>query len=246
MKEEELKKLIEDYSLEHIAIIMDGNGRWAQKRGLKRNQGHKEGALRVIDIVERAHKLKIKTISLYAFSTENWKRPKEEVTALFTLLVDFIDKKLKRLTEANVRLQIMGDISILPMVSKMAVKKALKYTENNTGLVLNIGLNYGSRDEIRKGILDIIDDYDKGLINKDQINEDTLSDYLYTKNLKDPDLLIRTGGEERLSNFMLYQLAYTEFYFTSVLWPDFDEEEFDKAILSYIERDRRFGGLNEE
>lgn len=246
MDQEKLKNLVEEYSLEHIAIIMDGNGRWAQKRGEGRSQGHKEGIEQVIDLVKNANKLNIKALSLYAFSTENWKRPDDEVFTLFDLLSSFLNRRLKELMDENVRVQVMGDVSKLPFLTRQAISTAIKQTSSNDGLVLNIGINYGSRDEVKKALLDILTDYDQGKISKEDIDTETLSKYLYTKNLKDPDLLIRTGGEERLSNFMLHQMAYTEFYFTDCLWPDFNYDELEKAILEYLSRDRRFGGLNEE
>lgn len=245
MDELAIKQLIEKFSLEHIAIIMDGNGRWAKQHGLNRTEGHKVGSKKVIEVVRKADQLGIKVLSLYAFSTENWKRPKIEVSTLFNLLKLFVEEELDELVKNNVRLQIMGDISKLPFVARKAVEKAVDYSKNNSGLILNIGINYGSRDEIARAITNIIKDYGDKKLGLDEINPSTLSNYLYTNNLKDPDLLIRTGGEERLSNFMLYQLAYTEFYFTPVYWPDFDGDELQKAILKYLERDRRFGGLNE-
>lgn len=246
MDQEKLKNLVKEYSLEHIAIIMDGNGRWAQKRDEARSYGHKMGIEQVIDLVKNANKLNIKALSLYAFSTENWKRPDDEVFTLFDLLSSFFNRRLKELIDENVRVQVMGDISKLPLVTRKAIETTIKKTSSNDGLVLNIGINYGSRDEVKKALIDILTDYDQGKISKDDIDRETLSKYLYTKNLKDPDLLIRTGGEQRLSNFMLHQMAYTEFYFTDCLWPDFDYKELEKAILEYLSRDRRFGGLNEE
>lgn len=239
-----IKNLIEQYSLKHIAIIMDGNGRWAIKQGKQRPYGHKFGTERVIDIIRHCNYLGVKYLSLYAFSTENWKRPKFEVSTIMDLLVKFINKELDEMVKENVKLQIMGDFSKLPIISRKAVEYALNKTKMNDGLVLNIGLNYGSRDEIVKAFRRIADDYKEGLIELQEIDEELISKNLYTSEIPDPDLLIRTGGEMRLSNFMLYQLAYTEFYVTDVLWPDFSSEQLDKAILAYFKRDRRFGGLN--
>lgn len=240
----DIKNLIEQYSLKHIAIIMDGNGRWAVKQGENRPYGHKFGTERVIDIIRHCNKIGIKYLSLYAFSTENWKRPKVEVSTIMDLLVKFINRELDEMVRENVKLQIMGDISKLPMISRKAVEYALSRTKNNDGLVLNIGLNYGSRGEIVRAVKRIAEDFKAGLVELDEIDENLISKNLYTNEIPDPDLLIRTGGEMRVSNFMLYQLAYTEFYVTDVLWPDFFPDELDKAILDFIKRDRRFGGLN--
>lgn len=246
MEENKLKKLINEFSLQHIAIIMDGNGRWAESRGLSRSAGHDAGMKKVIETIETADEFNIRYLSLYAFSTENWKRPKIEVSTLFSILNIFVKNELDRLNQKNVRVTTMGDVSKLPFQSRKALEYAINKTKNNTGLVLNIGINYGSKDEIKKGIINLIKDTNNGLLSIDEIENDTLSKYLYTSNIPDPDLLIRTGGELRLSNFMLFQLAYAEFYFTKILWPDFDKNEFKNAIEDFIKRDRRFGGLNNE
>jgi len=239
-----LKELISKYSLEHIAIIMDGNGRWATKRGQERPYGHKYGSERVIEITRKCNDLGIKYLSLYAFSTENWKRPKTEVSTIMDLLVKFINRELDELVKENVKLSIMGDISKLPLISRKAVEFALNKTKNNTGLVLNIGLNYGSRDEICNAFKHIHKDILENKIGLEDINEKLISSYLYTREMPDPDLMIRTGGEMRISNFMLYQLAYSELFVTDVLWPDFSSEELELAIAEYFKRNRRFGGLN--
>ena len=228
---------------EHVAIIMDGNGRWAKKRFLPRTAGHHEGMKRVIEIVELAEKIDIKYLSLYAFSTENWKRPQEEIDNLMKLLVQYIKIELNRINKNNVKIQTMGDISKLPKGPREEVERAIKTTENNTKMVLNIGLNYGGRDEIIYGIKNILEDIKMGKLKEEEINEELFSNYLYTKDLPEPDLLIRPSGELRLSNFMLYQIAYTEFWFSDILWPDFKEEEFYKAIIDYQKRSRRFGGI---
>lgn len=246
MENLDLKKLIKEYSLQHIAIIMDGNGRWAKKRNLERTEGHKVGSDRVIDITRYCDELGIKHLSLYAFSTENWSRPKKEVNTIMKLLNLFINNKLEELHKNNVRLSIMGDIKALPFLNRQSINYALNKTKNNTGLVLNIGLNYGSKNEICMAVKEIANDLKKGKIDIEDINEELISNNLYTCTFPDPDLLIRTGGEIRLSNFMLYQLAYSELYFLDVLWPDFDRSELDKAIIAYLRRDRRFGGLNNE
>lgn len=228
---------------EHVAIIMDGNGRWAKKRFLPRSAGHHEGMKRVIEIVETAEKLDIKYLSLYAFSTENWKRPQEEIDNLMKLLIQYIKTELDRIHKNNVKIQTMGDISKLPRASREEVERAIKTTKNNDKMILNIGLNYGGRDEIIWGIKNILEDIKMGNIKEEEIDENLFSDYLYTKGLPDPDLLIRPSGELRLSNFMLYQIAYTEFWFSDILWPDFKEEDFYRAIIDYQKRNRRFGGI---
>lgn len=228
---------------EHIGIIMDGNGRWAKKRNLNRSKGHEAGMKKVIEVVELANELGINYLTLYAFSTENWKRPKLEVNALMNLLVVFIDKELSRLAGNNVRVKVLGDISKLPKVSQNAVLKAIKTTKDNTGLTLNIALNYGGRDEIIYGIKSFIKDYESGGKTLEDLDEESFKEYLYTKGQPDPDLIIRPSGEHRVSNFMTYQMAYSELYFSNVLWPDFSEEDFIEAILDYQNRNRRFGGL---
>jgi len=227
----------------HIAIIMDGNGRWAKKRLLPRTAGHKEGVERVTEIVEAAYNLNIECLSLYAFSTENWKRPKEEVDALMDLLILYIRRELDKIYKNNIRIQTMGDISKLPEKVIVEVERAIEKTQNNTGMVLNIGLNYGGRDEIVRAVKNILSDVKKGKLKEEDINADVFNNYLYTSGLPDPDLLIRPSGELRLSNFMLYQVAYTEFWFADIYWPDFTAEYLYKAIIDYQKRDRRFGGI---
>lgn len=227
----------------HIAIIMDGNGRWAKERSLPRHFGHQEGMKRVIDVVSSCNKLKIEYLTLYAFSTENWKRPKLEVNSLMTLLIKFIKQELNLLIKENVRINTLGDISELPRLTRKEVEKAIEATKNNNGMVLNIALNYGGRDEIIYGIKELIKDYKIGDIEVEEINCEKFSQYLYTRNQPDPDLLIRPSGELRISNFLLYQLAYTEFWFSDILWPDFTEKNLYKAVLDFQNRNRRFGGL---
>lgn len=227
----------------HVAIIMDGNGRWAKKRFLPRTAGHQEGMKRVIEIVEIAEKLNIKYLSLYAFSTENWKRPKEEIEGLMKLLVQYIRIELNRIHKNNIRIQTMGDVSMLPKTAREEVKRAIEKTKNNSKMILNIGLNYGGRDEIIRGIKNLLEDVKMGKLKEDQISIEIFENYLYTHNLPDPDLLIRPSGELRLSNFMLYQIAYTEFWFSDIYWPDFKEEHLYKAIIDYQKRNRRFGGI---
>lgn len=241
---EELKNQINMENLpKHIAIIMDGNGRWAKKRFLPRNFGHQEGMERVVEIVGAASNLGIKHLSLYAFSTENWKRPVDEVQGLMKILVQYIMRELNKLHNNNVKVQIMGDIERLPKFAKEEVIKTIETTSNNTGMILNIGLNYGGRDEIILGVKKLLIDIEMGKIDIDDLDESNFSNYLYTKGQPDPDLLIRPSGELRLSNFMLYQIAYTEFCFYDVLWPDFTERHLLLSILDYQKRNRRFGGI---
>lgn len=241
---EKLRKKIDKTKLpKHVAIIMDGNGRWAKKRFLPRNYGHQEGMERVIEIVGAASNLGIKHLSLYAFSTENWKRPMDEIQGLMKILVQYIRRELDKLHKNNVKVNIMGDIEKLPELAKEEVKRAVETTSKNTGMILNIGLNYGGRDEIIRGVKKILKDVELGKISIENINEDIFKNYLYTNGQPDPDLLIRPSGELRISNFMLYQIAYTEFWFSDILWPDFTEEHLLLSILDYQKRNRRFGGI---
>lgn len=227
----------------HIGIIMDGNGRWAKKRGLPRHFGHQEGMKRVVDIVEAAKELNIKYLTLYAFSTENWKRPKLEVDALMNLLVVFIKNELDRLNKNNVKLNILGDISPLPELPRNQVLKAIEKTKHNDSMTLNIALNYGGRQELVKSFKDILSEVQKGNISIEDLDEKTISNFLYTKDQPDPDLIIRPSGELRLSNFMIYQGAYSELWFSDVLWPDFNKTWLEMAIADYQKRNRRFGGI---
>ncbi len=227
----------------HIAIIMDGNGRWAKKRLLPRSFGHQEGMKRVIEIVEASTELGIKHLTLYAFSTENWKRPKDEVDGLMKILIKYIRNELDRLVNNNVRLNILGDISSLPSLARLEVEKAIDETKNNKGMILNIALNYGGRDDIIHGVKKILKDVKLGNINIEDIDDNLFSEYLYTKGQPDPDLLIRPSGELRVSNFLLYQIAYSEFWFSNVLWPDFKREKLYEAIIDFQKRNRRFGGI---
>jgi undecaprenyl diphosphate synthase len=228
---------------QHIAIIMDGNGRWAKAKGLPRVAGHKAGAENVRTIVKECSRLGVKTLTLYTFSTENWKRPKEEVNALMKLLVDYLKNEFKELQDNNVVIKSIGNIDDLPKECRVELNKSYENTKNNTGLVLNLALNYGGRDEIVQAFKKIIDDVNKGNILLSQVSENTISENLFTKELKDPDIILRTGGEQRLSNFLLWQCAYSEFWYTDKKWPDFNEAELHKAIYDFQNRDRRFGGL---
>jgi undecaprenyl diphosphate synthase len=227
----------------HVAIIMDGNGRWAKKRALPRVAGHHEGMKVVKKITKLANELGVKTLTVYAFSTENWKRPKMEVDFLMKLPEEFLGTFLPELIEENVRVDMIGYMDKLPEHTRNAVGKAMEDTKENTGLILNFALNYGSRAEILDGVKRVLLDVNRGIINENELTEELFSSYLMTKDLNDPDLLIRTSGEIRLSNFMLWQLAYTEFWFTDVLWPDFNEEHFVEAIEAFQSRQRRFGGV---
>lgn len=227
----------------HIAIIMDGNGRWAKRRFLPRNAGHKEGMERVIEIVESCQQIGIKHLTLFAFSTENWKRPENEINGLMKILVFYIRRELDKLHKNNVKLNILGDISELNKYPREEVIRAIEKTKNNDGMILNIALNYGGRDEIIYGVKNILKDFKMGKIDIEEVNSKCFANYLYTEGQPDPDLLIRPSGELRISNFLLYQIAYTEFWFSDVLWPDFKENELYKAIIDYQSRDRRFGGI---
>lgn len=227
----------------HIAIIMDGNGRWAKNKFLPRTAGHKAGVETIRTVLRECKKLNIKYVTLYAFSTENWKRPKIEVDTLMNLLSTYLRNEVAILHKENVKLTAIGDISNLPSKCVEELNKAIEITKNNTGCNLNLALNYGGRLDIKNALVDIIKDVKDGKINIDEIDENTISNHLSTKYIPDPDLVIRTSGEERLSNFLLWEVAYAEFYFAEVHWPDFDEKELQKAIFTYQNRDRRFGGI---
>ena len=230
---------------EHIAIIMDGNGRWAKALGKIRTQGHYQGVKNVRNIAIYANELGVKCLTLYAFSTENWKRPLEEVNYLMALPKFFFDSYIKELMAKNIKVMMIGEMESLPKEAKAIFARAIDMTKDNTGMILNFALNYGSHQEILRAAknfaLDVLND--KSVLD---IDEDAFSKYLYTKDLPVIDLLIRTGGEVRLSNFLLYKLAYSELVFSDTLWPDFDNEAFDECLKIYYQRDRRFGGLNEK
>ncbi|UCC78360.1 MAG: isoprenyl transferase [Candidatus Zixiibacteriota bacterium] len=226
---------------DHIAIIMDGNGRWARKRGLLRTAGHRAGVKTVKKIVRIAGEIGLKYLTLFTFSTENWKRPKTEVTAIMRLLEQTTRKELSELLENNVRLIATGNIENLPPKKREVLLDAIERTKNNTGLVLNLALSYSGRAEIIQAIKNIAADISSKKIKPEDLNDQLFSSYLQTNGLPDPDLLIRTSGEMRISNFLLWQTAYTELYVTDILWPDFTEEDFLKAIADYQRRDRRFG-----
>lgn len=230
----------------HVAIIMDGNGRWAKKRAMPRVAGHREGMKTVRRVTRFASDLGIKVLTVYAFSTENWKRPKAEVDFLMRLPVEFLGSFLPEMMERNVRVEMIGDPSLLPKHTQTALFEAMEETKHNTGLILNFALNYGSRSEMVSAMKHIMQKVQDGQLTVDEIDEVCLSTHLMTAHLPEPDLLIRTSGEVRLSNFMLWQLAYTEFWFTDTLWPDFSEETFLEAVENYQKRNRRYGGLKGE
>jgi len=226
---------------QHIAIIMDGNGRWAKKRGLMRTAGHRAGVKAVKKIVRIAGDIGLKYLTLFTFSTENWKRPKDEVSAIMRLLEETTKKELAELLENNVRLIATGNIENLPSRRRAVLLDAIERTRENTGLVLNLALSYSGRAEILQAIRDIGNDISSGKLDPERITDEIFATYLQTNGLPDPDLLIRTSGEMRISNFLLWQTAYTELYVTDVLWPDFKEEDFLTAIADYQRRERRFG-----
>ena len=230
-------------SLNHLAIIMDGNGRWAKKNKLPRTAGHYKGVEVIRDITIHANKLGIKCLTVYAFSTENWKRSEEEVSYIMSLPKVFVDSYLKELMENNVRLMMIGEKERLPKETRDILEYAINETRNNTGLILNFAVNYGGRDEIVRAAKKYAEDYKNGLV--DDLDEESFKNYLYTKDLPEVDLLIRTSYELRISNYLLYQIAYSEFIFTPVLWPDFSPEELDKCIEEYESRKRNFGGRDE-
>lgn len=225
----------------HVAIIMDGNGRWAQERGHDRLFGHLHGVESVRDIVEGAAELGIGYLTLYAFSTENWDRPADEVSGLMELLVDTIRKEVPTLNKNNIRLQVIGDTNMLPPNARRELNEAIRETAANTGLVLIMALSYSSRWEIIRAVQQIAEAVQAGEIKPDQVNADLFQQHLSTQAFPDPELMIRTSGEFRISNFLLYQIAYAELYFTETLWPDFRKEDLYKAIVNYQQRERRFG-----
>ena len=231
---------------QHVAIILDGNGRWAKKRGMPRNYGHAQGAKNVEKICEEAWRMGIKYLTVYAFSTENWDRPQNEVDALMKLLRNYMKTCLKTAAQNDMKVRVIGDITRLDEDIQKRILELEEATKDNGGLNFQIAINYGSRDEMIRAMKKLSDDCMKGSVKAEDITEELFSDYLDTKGIPDPDLLIRTSGELRLSNFLLWQLAYAEFYFTDVPWPDFTREELEKAVVQYNSRDRRYGGVKEE
>ena len=230
----------------HVAIILDGNGRWAKAKGMPRNYGHIQGAKTVEDICEVAHNMGIKYLTVYAFSTENWNRPKEEVDALMKLLRNYMKNCLKRASKNNMCVRVIGEKSRLDDDIRKSINELEEATKNNTGLHFTIAINYGGRDELVRATRKVAEKVANGELKSEEITEETVNSCLDTAGMPDPDLLIRTCNEQRISNFLLWQLAYTEFYFTSVPWPDFSKEELEKAVEAYNNRDRRYGLLKEE
>lgn len=239
-------ELILDKLPKHIAVIMDGNGRWAKKKGNLRIFGHKNGVTSVRETAEACAELGVEYLTLYAFSTENWNRPKNEVRALMELLISTINSETSTLLKNNIRLNAIGNLNELPEKTRTKLNEAIGKTKDNNGLVLTLALSYSSKSEIIKAIKGIVSDVQNNKINIDDINDQLFDQSLFTKDMPDPDLLIRTSGEQRISNFLLWQMAYTELYFTDVLWPDFNKEELYKAIFEYQQRERRFGKTSEQ
>ena len=230
----------------HVAIIMDGNGRWAQQQGKNRLRGHEAGAKAVRKTVEAAAKLGIKHLTLYAFSTENWNRPKVEVATLMTLLIKSLRLELARMTKNNIRLSAIGSLDKLPRKVRQELLEVIEKTQNHTGTNLTLALSYGAREEIKQAVIDISKKVKNSIIPVESIDETIINEHLYTQHLPDVDLLIRTSGEVRISNFLLWQIAYAELYFTDVMWPEFDDHELQQAIKSYLKRERRFGKTSEQ
>ncbi len=226
---------------QHVAVIMDGNGRWAKQRGLPRIEGHRRGATALKEILRYCKDLGVKTLTAYAFSTENWSRPTGEVNFLMSLFERLLQKELKEMEEESVCINFIGDLTPLPTSLQQEMRRSMERTKNNQGVFFNVAINYGSRHEMINACKAIAHKVQQGELSAEAINDQTISKHLYTSASPDPDLLIRTSGEMRLSNFMLWQLAYTEIYVTDTLWPDFNSQQFDQAILSYQQRDRRFG-----
>lgn len=241
-----MEDLLKDKLPKHIAIIMDGNGRWAKKRSFDRIRGHQEGIESAREVVKCCRELGIQVLTLYAFSLENWSRPPIEIKALMELLKKYLKAELSELIKNNIRLNVIGDMHIIPEDVREMVVAAVQKTSGNKGMILNIALSYSGRNEIVQAVRKIGEDLTEGKITLDQVNEDAFGQYLFTAGLPDPDLLIRTSGEYRISNFLLWQIAYTEIYVTDVLWPDFRKDNLIQAILDFQKRERRFGLTHEQ
>lgn len=242
-KKREAVKIDKSHLPQHIAVVMDGNGRWAQKRGLPRTAGHSAGSEAFQKNAEYLSDLGVKYFTVYAFSTENWKRPPEEVGEIMRLLERYLHKAIREMQEKNIRLRFFGDLTPLSDNLKALIKETNAISETTSGMLVNVCLNYGGRAEIVRAARLLAEDCKAGRLSPDEITEQMLSDCLYSTGIPDPDLMIRPGGEQRLSNFLLWQNAYTEFYFTDVLWPDFDERQMDQAIAAFQQRKRRYGGI---
>jgi len=248
VEENELKEKILNHGNipAHIAIIMDGNGRWAKAKGLTRLKGHEEGIKSVRAVVEASGELGIKVLTLYTFSKENWRRPKNEIRGLWKLLIQTVKREVPELKQENVQLKTIGVLKDLPITARKGVKYAIRELKDNTGLIVNLALSYSSRLEISSAVQTIAQKVVRKEISLDEIDEQLISDHLYTADLPDPDLLIRTSGENRISNFLLWQIAYSELLVTKILWPDFRKKEFFEAVLSYQQRERRYGMVSEQ
>ena len=231
---------------QHVAIIMDGNGRWAKKQGLMRAMGHEKGTKAVRDVVEGSAEIGIKNLTLYAFSTENWNRPKLEVDTLMKLLVSSLKKEIKTLQENDIKLNAIGCLDNLPSKALRELREVIKKTSTNTRMTLTLALSYGSREELTQAVKEISDRVKSGEISSKDIDESVINKHLYTQNLPDVDLLIRTSGEQRISNFLLWQIAYAELYFSEILWPDYRRDDLFEAIYNYQNRERRFGKTSEQ
>ncbi len=242
-KQEEFVKIDMEKIPRHIAIIMDGNGRWAKLRNLPRTMGHREGMKTIKSMVKECSKLGVKYLTLYAFSTENWKRPQQEIDTLMSLIIEYINKEIDELHKNNVTFNVIGDMTKLPKSCQKSILWAKNMTKNNNGLTLNIALNYGGRDEIVNGVKKIAEKVLSGDIKVEDITEKTISNSLYTKGMPDPDMIIRPSGELRISNYLLWQGAYSEFWFSNINWPDFTEQDLHNAIMDFQNRNRRFGGV---
>ena len=245
-RKSEKRTLDPDKIPRHVAIIMDGNGRWAKKRFMPRTMGHRAGMGSLKKIVKACDKMGISILTVFAFSTENWKRPVEEVNYLMQLLVEFMRKELNELHENNVRIQVLGDYGAVPADCGVEITRALERTRGNTGLIFNNALNYGGRQELMDATKQLAEKIASGAMRAEDLNEEIFSGLLYTNGMPDPDLLIRTSGEMRVSNFLLWQIAYTELVVVDTLWPDFNEEDLFQAVLIYQQRDRKFGGLKQQ
>ena len=230
----------------HVAIIMDGNGRWAKTMGKNRLFGHRNGAKAVQKIVKEAARLGIKNLTLYAFSTENWKRPKTEINTLMSLLVSVLKKELSQMVENNISLNTIGNLNKLPEAVQIELNETIALTQNNSGMVLTLALNYGGKEELTQAFMEIAVKVKNNIISPENVDETIINKHLYTQNLPDVDLLIRTSGEQRISNFLLWKIAYAELYFSEVLWPEFNESDFHLAIHNYQKRERRFGKTSEQ